>query len=223
MVAERQPIGNESMELESSARLYTLLWSAGKVFHRWFAAKALKAAARDEGRMLDVACGPGFLPIVFSRLAPSWHATGLDIAPTMLREARTRVAKMGLQERVRIVEGSALEMPFEDDTFDLVTITNALHMFADVDPLLAEVRRVLVPGGVFFAQSFVRDPFLPIRWGAALNTMLFEAAGTKLEGMKSVFAASYTVGEIEEAAERAGLEGRVHRSAGYLLMAELRK
>lgn len=223
MNPERKALDNASMERQRSARLYTVVWSAGGAFHRWFAARAI-AAAGVPRTILDVACGPGFVPVALARRAPGASVAGLDISPFMLEEARGRVDSAGLADRVEIVEGSAYDMPFPDAEFDLVTMSNALHMFDDVPRLFSEVARVLKPGGVFFAQAFARDAALPMRAFGWANTRLFQLMRSGLEGLGLVFKASLTAQEVEAVlSEQSLLEGKVRKQWGYLLMMELRK
>lgn len=95
---------------------------------------------------LDVATGGGFTALAFARHVAS--VVGTDIAPRMLEQAALRAEREGVAN-VRWVEAPAESMPFPDASFDLVTVRIAPHHFVDVDAFLAEVRRVLRPGGVF--------------------------------------------------------------------------
>lgn len=94
-------------------------------------------------RALDLCCGDGYL---LERLldAGVGEATGVDLSPEELAGARAR-----LGERARLFEGRAQELPFEDASFDLVTCHLALMLLQPVEPVLAELRRVLRPGGRF--------------------------------------------------------------------------
>lgn len=223
-MSERIALSNESMETVSSVRLYTRLWSIASVFHRWIAVAALRASGRSAGRMLDLASGPGLLPISFARRASDWEATGLDISAPMIAEARRRIDAAGLADRVTIVEGSVLAMPFDDASFDLVTMTNGLHMIDDIDTLFGEVERVLVPGGVFYCQAFVRDAPALVRLGAWIQSGMLKLIGSKLEGMYWVLEASYTLDEVRRSvARRPALEGEVRRRNGAFMIVELRK
>lgn len=112
-------------------------------------------------RVLDVACGTG---IVARRLAETVGAdgnvTGIDITPPMLAVARARSEQEGLD--ITWVEGAAEALPFPDESFDLVVSQAALMFFADPQKALAEMHRVLVPGGrvaVSVFQAIDRHPF----------------------------------------------------------------
>ncbi len=74
---------------------------------------------------------------------------GVDVSPGMLEQARARGGS------ARFVEGDAERLPFEDASFDLVTVRHAPHHFRDVARFLSEARRVLRPGGRFVMSDGV--------------------------------------------------------------------
>ena len=98
-------------------------------------------------RVLDIACGTG---IVSRTLAPlvsvDGAVTGLDITPPMLAVARSIPQPDGTAP-ITWVEGSALSLPFEDHSFEIVTCQQAIQFFPDRLLALREMRRVLVSGG----------------------------------------------------------------------------
>jgi len=111
------------------------------------------------GRGLDVACGTGMLAREQARLVgPSGLVVGLDFAREMLAVARRRLAGYPW---VRLVCGDALALPFPDDTFDAATIGFALRNVADVPRTIAEMVRVVRPGGrvVALELGLPRAPF----------------------------------------------------------------
>ncbi|MBA3459997.1 MAG: class I SAM-dependent methyltransferase [Deltaproteobacteria bacterium] len=88
------------------------------------------------GRVLDLACGDGAL---LARLPPT--ALGIDISTEELAAARPR----------RTVQGRAQQLPFADGSFDAVASHLAFMLFDDIERVIAELHRVLVPGGRFIA------------------------------------------------------------------------
>ncbi|MEW6218666.1 MAG: class I SAM-dependent methyltransferase [Thermodesulfobacteriota bacterium] len=98
-------------------------------------------------RLLDLACGIGTMTRLLRERQPGLAIIGLDLSAESLAIARDGLACL--------VRGTADRLPFPDRVFDAVVMGNAIHMLPDPDRLLAEVRRVLVPGGFFaFNSSF---------------------------------------------------------------------
>lgn len=117
---------------------------------------------RPGERMLDIACGPGNTT---RRLAD--HAgkdglvVGLDFAPGMLARAVADTKA----DNVAYVRGDALALPFPDETFDVVSCFGALYMIEDPAAALAEMARVLAPGGrvcVLTASTRVGGPLATV-------------------------------------------------------------
>ena len=102
---------------------------------------------RDGGSVLDVATGTG---LVAERLLAGGHrVTGLDQSPDMLAVARSRFG-----DRVDLVEASATEIPFADASFDHLTFTYLLRYVDDPAATLAELARVVRPGGTIANLEF---------------------------------------------------------------------
>ncbi|WP_424950806.1 class I SAM-dependent methyltransferase [Deinococcus sp.] len=104
------------------------------------------AAPQPHEAALDVATGTGNTAFAVAEFAG--RVTGLDVSPGMLAQARERAEREDVQNVV-FLEGEAEKLPFPDASFDLVTSRHAPHHFRDVAVFLAEVRRVLRPGGRF--------------------------------------------------------------------------
>ena len=102
---------------------------------------------RDGGTVLDVATGTG---LVAERLLADGHrVTGLDQSPDMLAVARQR-----FDDRVELVEASATDIPFPDESFDHLTFTYLLRYVDDPAATLAELARVVRPGGTIASLEF---------------------------------------------------------------------
>jgi demethylmenaquinone methyltransferase/2-methoxy-6-polyprenyl-1,4-benzoquinol methylase len=102
---------------------------------------------RDGGRVLDVATGTGL--VAEALLARGLRVTGLDQSPGMLARARARFG-----ERVDLVEAPAEELPFDDSSFDHLTFTYLLRYVDDPGATLAELVRVVRPGGTVAMLEF---------------------------------------------------------------------
>ena len=97
-------------------------------------------------RVLDVATGTGHTAIAFAPFVQS--VIGVDIADKMLEQAKKRALEEGISN-TNFLEGSAEALPFPDANFSLVTARHAPHHFRAAPEFLAEVARVLEPGGRF--------------------------------------------------------------------------
>jgi ubiquinone/menaquinone biosynthesis C-methylase UbiE len=115
--------------------------------------------------VLDVGCGTGIALLVLLQLYPQiGRAVGLDLSPEMLERARQEAA--GLAHPVEWYQADAQTLPFEDDTFNLIISHNAFHWFPDRPQALAEMKRVLAPGGriaLLFEGAGARQTSLGIR------------------------------------------------------------
>jgi SAM-dependent methyltransferase len=101
----------------------------------------LRVLGGEPRTVLDVGVGPGHL---CGELAiRGWRVTGVDPSPAMLELARARVPSRA----VRLLPGSIEALPFEAATFDTVVAIGVLEYVSDVEAALAEVERVLLPGG----------------------------------------------------------------------------
>lgn len=114
--------------------------------------------ARPGARFLEVGCGDGSLPIVMNRLG--YRAAGLDVAEHPLRLAAARARELDLS--VEWLQGSALELPFGDETFDLVAANDVLEHLPSPSKGLREMARVLRPGGAIYVNVTNRLSLLNI-------------------------------------------------------------
>ena len=120
-----------------------------------FAAAAERWGVAD-GRVLDVGSGSGLVTIRLAAMLPGAQITGLELCPPVLERARQNAADSGVDGRVEFEMGSAEEMPFADDTFDMVVCLSTLHLLDNPVNMLDEVQRVLKPGGRFYIRDYRR-------------------------------------------------------------------
>lgn len=109
----------------------------------------MKKMAVEKGKSaLDVCCGTADWTIALAEaVGPEGKVYGLDFSKNMLRIGEEKVRKLGLKQ-VEIIHGNAMELPFEDNTFDYVTIGFGLRNVPDYMHVLKEMHRVLKPGGM---------------------------------------------------------------------------
>jgi ubiquinone/menaquinone biosynthesis C-methylase UbiE len=111
--------------------------------------------------VLDVACGPGNFSRAFAQtVGDSGLVVGLDASRTMLERGAADLRRSTVRNLV-LVRGSALELPFVDNSFDAVCCFAALHLFEDPFAGLDEMRRVLTPGGRIALMTSVQRQLGP--------------------------------------------------------------
>jgi demethylmenaquinone methyltransferase/2-methoxy-6-polyprenyl-1,4-benzoquinol methylase len=114
--------------------------------HRWRARAADLARVGPGGRVLDVATGTGDLAVELTRrVGPEGEVVGTDFSEEMLARARQKAAAGGLD--IAFEWGNALELPYATDRFDAATVGFGARNFSDLDRGLAEMTRVVRPGG----------------------------------------------------------------------------
>jgi len=119
---------------------------AGSLYGR--IAADVAAAAPPGARVLEVGCGPGRLAIRLAR-QHGLDVTGLDLDPAMIGRARANAAHLGngYEHRPSFLVGDVAALTFPNRSFDLVISTLSMHHWADPAAGLAEIGRVLRPGG----------------------------------------------------------------------------
>ena len=113
---------------------------------------------------LDVCCGTGDLAIALAKRISAGRVTGLDFNKEMLEIAKEKT-KIG---NLFLVQGDAMALPFDDNSFDIVTIGFGLRNVPDADKALSEIYRVLKPGGQFVSleMSQPTNPIIKVGWKA---------------------------------------------------------
>jgi demethylmenaquinone methyltransferase/2-methoxy-6-polyprenyl-1,4-benzoquinol methylase len=107
--------------------------------------------SRPNARVLDLCCGTGDMAFALHRQGPKTNLTGADFSHAMLKLAS---GKSGDNNVLKWIEADALQLPFRDQSFDLVTSAFGFRNLADYDAGLREIRRVLKPGGEFGILEF---------------------------------------------------------------------
>ena len=132
---------------------------------------------REGIRVLDVGSGVGG-PARTLATEYGCDVTGIDLTEEYCLAAEMLTARLGLEARVRFHCGSALDMPFDDGTFDVVWMQNSSMNIPDKENLYSEVRRVLRIGGSLATQDVLSGPveplYYPVPWAAdsSLSSMI---------------------------------------------------
>lgn len=113
---------------------------------------------------IDVACGTCDWTISLAQeVGKEGRVVGLDFSQNMLNVGAYKVERSGVSKQVELVHGDAMQLPFEDNTFDYATIGFALRNVPDVQTVLREMTRVVKPGGKVVSLEVSKPPFLPYR------------------------------------------------------------
>jgi ubiquinone/menaquinone biosynthesis C-methylase UbiE len=123
-------------------------------------------------RILDVGTGPGTVPLHIARAAPRVTVDGIDLSEPMIAYATTAALETGCADRVTFHTADAGRMPFADDSFDLIVSSMSQHHWSDVPAVIAEIRRVLRPGG----QAWIYDARFALRRAYAAAQLRFPGA-----------------------------------------------
>lgn len=108
---------------------------------------ALNACCNENraGLVLDVCCGTGDITQMLAQRAPGVLVCGLDFSAHMLEVAEHRLRDV---DNVMLVEGNAMQLPFDDDTFDSTVVSFGLRNTPDYKQVISEMVRVTRPGGI---------------------------------------------------------------------------
>lgn len=124
--------------------------------------RTVKAVARHAPHhILDVATGTGDLAIALARRNPGATVAGVDLSRGMIDIGIAKVAKAALDNRVTLKVADALKLPFDDNTFDAVTVAYGVRNFEHLHEGYCEMTRVLKPGGHLYVLELT-PPASPI-------------------------------------------------------------
>lgn len=137
------------------------------------------------GAILDVGTGPARIPIALARADGRANVLGIDLARHMLNRARRNVDEAGLSDRIKLELVDAKGVPYPDGQFEAVISNSIVHHIPDPTPALAEMVRLVAPGG----SLFVRDLCRPVD-GDALDATVRTYAGEESESARALFSAS---------------------------------
>ena len=159
-VPEDQKAGRVQGVFNSVASKYDIMNDVMSVgIHRiWKEAMMDWLAPRSGQKLLDVAGGTGDISFKFLKRAGSGHATVLDLTEPMLIEGRKRAEADKMADSIDWVVGDAMALPFEDNTFDVFTISFGIRNVTRPQDALAEAYRVLKSGGRLVVLEFSHLP-----------------------------------------------------------------
>ena len=111
--------------------------------------KVLKLVSdKNPKTVLDIATGTGDLAILMTNTSAE-KIIGLDISAGMLEVGRNKIKAKNLSDKIEMILADSENMPFEDNTFDAITVAFGVRNFENLEKGLAEILRVLKPNGIF--------------------------------------------------------------------------
>jgi len=146
---------------EAIPRLGTTLYnslSSSAIFQRHYewVAKDISSYCR-QGALLDIGTGPGRLLLKLRQASPDMRLVGIDSSPSMVIKARQNITDAGLKDTIEVKEGNAGNIPFPNDSFDIVVSTASMHHWKQPTTGLNEAYRVLKKGGYALVYDLVSD------------------------------------------------------------------
>lgn len=129
---------------------------------QWRKKVVKKVAESNPQKILDIATGTGDLAIAMAKNTKA-KITGFDLSAGMLEVGRKKVEEKNLTEKIEMIQGDAENMPFTDNSFDCITVAFGVRNFENLDKGLAEIYRVLKPGGSFIILEFSQPEATPMK------------------------------------------------------------
>ena len=108
---------------------------------------------KEYKKLLDIGCGTGYLINMLSQKYEAEYI-GLDLSPEMIKQSNNKNIK-----NAKFVEGRSDKIPFDDNTFDIVTCSQSFHHYPETDKPMQEAKRVLKPGGLYIISDTGVGPF----------------------------------------------------------------
>lgn len=140
-------------------------------------------------QILDIACGTGDFSIAIAKKAhPTTIVTGLDLSEGMLKVMAEKVAREGLEGRIRAEQGNSEQMRWSDSTFDRVTIAFGIRNFENREVALREILRVLSAEGRLVILELSMPECRPVRWCYNLYfKKILPAIGGRISGDRAAY------------------------------------
>jgi demethylmenaquinone methyltransferase/2-methoxy-6-polyprenyl-1,4-benzoquinol methylase len=112
--------------------------------------------------ILDIATGTGDLAIQMAKETDA-QITGFDLSAGMLEVGRKKIKEEKLENRIEMIQGDAENMPFDNNSFDCITVAFGVRNFENLKKGLDEIYRVLKPGGKFIILEFSQPEAVPMK------------------------------------------------------------
>lgn len=160
---------------------------------RWWRRVAVRRVRRhltsvSSPQLLDVATGTGDFALQLHASLAGACVRGIDLSQGMLDVARRKVADRGLEDQIVFEQGDCLDLPYDNGTFDAVTVAFGVRNFEHLDQGYRQMARVLRPGGILCVLELSTPQNRLIRWFYDLYTLhIIPWAGSLKSGDKSAY------------------------------------
>jgi ubiquinone/menaquinone biosynthesis C-methylase UbiE len=154
--------------------------------------------------ILDVGTGTAQIPIELCRRPGDWHVTAADLAQSMLDVAAENIAAARLSERIKLQHLDAKRLPFENGQFDVVMTNSIIHHIPAPEECLAEMVRVVAPGGLLFVRDLLRPDSLA-EFGRLVDLYAGEANKHQKQMFGESLHAALTLDEVRDMAAPFGI------------------
>ncbi len=121
---------------------------------RWRKKAIMQLEKLQPKTILDVATGTADVAIMASKMLKTQKITGIDISDGMLEIGRKKIQKLDLQNTIELLNGDSETINFDNDSFEAVTVAFGVRNFENLEKGLAEIKRVLKPGGKLVVLEF---------------------------------------------------------------------
>lgn len=125
--------------------------------------------AHQPDRILDIATGTGDMAFLYAQTSAQ-EIIGLDISTGMLDVAKEKATKLDLEANVEFMVGDAENLPFDDNSFDVVTVSYGIRNFEDLEKGLKEIHRVLNADGIMVILETSTPESFPMKQGYMIYT-----------------------------------------------------
>jgi ubiquinone/menaquinone biosynthesis C-methylase UbiE len=198
---EREPINGSRTVAEYDKYAGTYMLPE----YQYFVRKVLNRGIRS-GKLLDIGTGSGRLAIGLAGVKKSeFDITALDISESMLRAARVKAKKAGAGDKIKFVLASASDLPFADQTFNIVVSYASLHHWQEPERIFNEIQRVVKPGGTVIVRDN-RRIYGDKTWEFLVWLITRFMSKARRENWHRVILSSYTIPEVRDILKKTNLQ-----------------
>lgn len=130
--------------------------------------------------VLDLCCGTGDLARLVKKFQPEAHVTGIDFSEKMLEIAISKKPENNPLKQIKYIQGDVTNLPYEDNSFDFVTMGFGLRNIANAEKAVEEAYRVLRPNGSFLHLDFGKKNFISKIYDKTTPLLIRLASGNSI-------------------------------------------